>query len=154
MNVFLTPRITDGGYDGLRRTFADGKTQTIENLLPDILAGASCIADQKKMKRERERLRKLEREKQEKIARKQRRLENLEKSRVETLEKLMAEWQQADKIRVFIEAVQARVERSNKPGIANEWIEWASKYADGLDPLTDSVPRLAEMEDFPSWQLD
>lgn len=150
-NGRLVFRFTDGGYDGLRRTFADGKTQTIEKLLPDILAGASCIADQMKMKREKERIQKLERKKQEEIARKQRRLKNLEKHRILTLEELMGKWRNAADIREFVEAVQARVARSDKPGIADAWTDWASKYADSLDPLTASIPRLARMEDFPSW---
>jgi hypothetical protein len=153
-NGLLVFRFTDGGYDRLRRTFADEKTQTIETLLPDILAGASCIVDQKKKQREERRIEKLEWEEKERIAGERRRHQNLELLRAESMDELMGKWRNAADIREFIEAVEARVARSDKSGIADEWIEWASNYADNLDPLTDSIPRLSQMEDFPSWELD
>jgi hypothetical protein len=51
--------INANSYSGLRRTYADGKTQALEHMLPEILAGfvghAACIRERRRENEERER---------------------------------------------------------------------------------------------------
>ena len=55
----LAIAISANSYSGLRRTYADGKTQALEHMLPDILAGfvghAAYIRERKREAEERER---------------------------------------------------------------------------------------------------
>jgi hypothetical protein len=152
-NGQLAFRFTSGSY-GVRATFADGKTQTIEKLLPTIVAGARNIAEQRKVAREENRIRELKWQENRKAALERRRLANLERLRVESMEEIMGDWQRALEVRAFAEAVRKRAKESDISDTAREWVEWASSYADRLDPLTAGSPKLGRMEDFSSWELE
>ena len=34
-----------------------------------------------------------------------------------------------------------------------EWISWAKGYADQIDPVFETLPRLLQSEDFGPWEL-
>lgn len=142
-------------YDGLRRTFGDGKTQRIEKLISPILVGlATCAAAIKAEREERER-RRIEMEEARRIREEQQRRNALEKKRIEALSNHLERWNKHQEVLAFIFAVEEQFEKYEyeNPEKIKEWIEWAKAYAKILNPISNGLPSLLHFEDFQSWEL-
>jgi hypothetical protein len=137
---------TEWGYN--RRNWRDGKTQRLEDLLPQVVAGFMRLAltdraeERKKAAEEREKQR---------IVEERANLEKsikTEQSKVNALRNAAARWSRAQQIRAFICAATdaaAQDGQSIEPGSPfGEWILWAERQADRLDPLKESPPSIID----------
>ena len=137
---------TEWGYN--RRNWRDGKTQRLEDLLPQVVAGFMRLAltdraDERKKAAE-------EREKQ-RIAEERANLEKsikTEQSKVNALRNAAARWLRAEQIRSFISAAREAAVKSGQsiePGSPfGDWVIWAERQADRLDPLKESPPSIID----------
>lgn len=121
----------------VRRSWGDGQKQRVEQCLNHVLVGLVAIAECKKARRaEREafqqRLREEERVRQEREAAIAR-----EAERVRMIDQELGAWDKAERVRAFVAAARAAVPvGSALSAEREEWLQWASRYADRLDPLT------------------
>jgi hypothetical protein len=71
-----------------------------------------------------------------------------EKSKTRALEEAAAKWNRAEQIRSFIAAarsVAAQNGQAAEPGKPfGDWITWAERQADRLDPLKESPPSIID----------
>ena len=148
--------LTSWGSD--KKKWSDGKLR-LEEQLSRIAAGfiRLALADraetQERIARERER---------ERLAREQAHLEGLikaEKSKVRALGQATARWSRAEQIRAFVLAVReaaAENGQSVEPGSPlGDWVIWAGRQADRMDPLKESpssiIDRVREESAYPSY---
>jgi hypothetical protein len=136
--------------EGLRSTWADGKRQRLEDLLDRIFDGLTAQVEAEKRHR-------LDREceARQKAAAEQRRAvkqrsDEDEKKRRESLAHHVSRWQQAEGIRAYLAAVRHAVDagkaRPNDEAGFSEWFEWATWYADHLDPMVRATARPKPMK--------
>jgi hypothetical protein len=125
----------------IRRTWADGKQQRIEDCIGDFIIGLSVAAAAiKKYKQEME-----EREQRWAEERKQeedeRRKAEEHKRKAEFVTELIGDWEEAARLRQFIKAIEERTSQSDfsdvEKGDIQQVADWTRKYADSLDPLSD-----------------
>jgi hypothetical protein len=135
----LQLRISNAEYLGVRKVWADGKKQRLENLLGSFLRGLAVAAEAKKAERvqraesERQRLEEAHR----RAELEQQRWE--EERRARELERQMGRWLTARQIREYVGAMKqaSAVQLPEEFGFENveDLAAWASRYADRLDPL-------------------
>jgi hypothetical protein len=131
------------GYK-LRKKWADGKNSKVEDKLTDFLVGAIKVADRKIKERieaeERERRWEEERRQWEE----ERRRRYIEEKRLEELLNQSDSWTKSQQLRNYIQAVQAAA--TKLPNLEDfqdrleEWVSWAGRHADRLDPLSQQLP--------------
>lgn len=141
--------ITNASYLGLRVNWADGKKQRLETMTPSIMEGLAAAGATLHARR-------LEREEQarqyaiwEKREAERKRLEQIQLSRVGELKVLARRHREAIELREFIGAVQTMVAQSDETDVtaAQEWLEWAERAVEGLDPLSSGLPHLMSEHD-------
>ena len=133
---------------GTKRTWNDGKKRRIEERLNDIVIGLIEAAFKEKSRRaekarserewqERERARK---EAQEAIRK--------EKARLEQFETDAESWQRSQLMRAYIKAARekASLPENEFTQKLHEWLDWATKWADRIDPLTQSPASIFDEE--------
>lgn len=127
------------GSEGLRKTWSDGKTQTLEDLVVDFVIGGIIICDvsrRRRIIREQEESRKQE---EIRIRAQAERKRQLELERHNILEKQAEQWNKSHQLREYIRAVEATLynqsqDKEQKSRI-NTWLTWARQHADSIDPL-------------------
>jgi hypothetical protein len=62
-------------------------------------------------------------------------------------------WALSQQVREFLQAVEAAVPVSDRGQGFQDWLEWAQRYADSLDPLRSS-PRVARDRTSPGTRSD
>lgn len=137
-----------GGRGTQQKNWRDTKSAVLEDRLPKFISGLIQIAAKKseeaRQKKEEERIRK-ERKRilQQKVDE-----YNLEKERVSGLFEDSDNWNKAFVLRKYITKVEKYLKSGkNAPfieGEAEDWLEWAYKQADRLDPLKDSPPSILD----------
>jgi len=154
-NGKLRLRIKNAAYD-VRRTWADGKTQRVENCLNGFIVGLIRAA-------EHERLRKSEWERRERELEEERRRQQEEKERREhearlanDLKSRVSDWQQARTIREFLALIEESA-RNRSVDVSHDselgrWIDWARRRADKLE--TDSILTVPGMPPVPKNKPD
>lgn len=137
--------------DGVRHSWADGKTQRVEDLLGDFVCALIIAAEDARKARvaakRREQLRQEETERQREVER----LAALEAERVRALQGRLADWREAQQLREFITAVESRA-RASEHDVAPDselgrWIAWARDHADALE--ADAVESVLEQRPTP-----
>lgn len=139
----LTFRI-DEYVEGARKTWRDGRTQRLEDLLDDVLKGIFVTAEVLRARRlegerqERERRAALERQAE------LERLRREEETRRQELEQQVARWVKSQNLRAYLKAVEQEAgqrEISIAPDSPlGRWLAWAREHADRLDPLAAGLP--------------
>ena len=137
---------TEWGYN--RRNWRDGKTQRLEDLLPQVVGGFMRLAlgdraeERKKAAEEREKQR---------IAEERANLEKsikTEQSKVNALRNAAARWLRAEQVRSFISAARdAAIQNGQSVDAGSpfgDWVVWADQQADQLDPLKESPPSIID----------
>jgi hypothetical protein len=134
----LTFRI-DEWADGVRKTWHDGKTRRLEDLLPDILKGFLVIAEvlrTRRVAREREEQARKEAEARQAEIERQRREEA---ARRQALEDHVNRWVMSRNLRAFLGVVEDEALRrgiSASPDTDfGRWLAWARQHADRLAPV-------------------
>ena len=138
----LTIRILGYG-SGQRRSWSDGRQKSIEDRLNTFIIGlinVSVATHAENLERER-RHREWEDQVRRRHEEEQRR--QLEESRRASLDKQINAWRKSREIRVYVAAV-SRAAAEKQGAIMPEsnlgqWIDWASRYADSLDPLLGNL---------------
>ena len=139
------------GYgDGLRKTWKDGKIQIVEDVLGNFI---STLHDWM----EHHKLRRLDQEcteRQKAKAAKRRAIvqekKELEQARRKELMEFVEAWENAERIRKYLSAVESKIESNevapSDPESFSKWLEWAHWYADMICPITHSKPRDESVE--------
>lgn len=128
---------------GTRKNFRDKSKAKVEDQLNEFFNSFVKIAYIEKQNR-------IKREKEEAIRQKKRELiqkridrDKREKERIEKLKSDAELWKQCEDLRKFIKAVEKKYEGFEKPYRDGQplvdWIIWANKIADWMDPLVSGV---------------
>lgn len=129
---------TDGklAADGARWQLEDRLGQVLDRL--EHRAGELDAQAERHAATERERLERERKDWEEAMRSAQLRL--IEADRVEHLRDQVRRWDEASRIRAFIDDVRARLSAPSglEPKV-EEWLAWASDHADGIDPLLGAV---------------
>lgn len=128
--------------DRLRCTWQDGKRQRLEDVLDSFVNGALLHIARKK----RERLdNACQARQRQRMAERRARAEQVKKDEETRRTQLLNEierWHRARSIREYLQAIQMQVDGGDitpaDPEHLQRWVEWASWYADVLDPLADA----------------
>jgi len=135
----LSLRIKAWGCDTLRKQWSDGTKQRLEDRLNDFVVGllrVSAGLRANRLERE-ERERRWEEEKRRRDE--QERLRREEEEKIQALERTVSNWHKSHQIRSFInahrEATILKQGLIEPGGELDKWLQWASDYADRLDPL-------------------
>jgi len=140
----LTLRIDTYGKYGTRKTWADARTQRVEELLNDFVFAAIKTAGCKRQERlEREEYyRRLEEERRRREELE--RLRQAEEDRRRDLENKAELWAKANQLRAYIREVEkaasARPLSQDFLEKLKKWLSWATQHADRLDPLESRLP--------------
>ncbi len=136
--------IENSGGSGLRKKWADGKTKKVEDKLTDFLLGAIKVADRQIKERIEVEESKLRREEARRREEEERWRREIERKRLQELEDQAVLWEKSQQLRDFIRAVQE--EASKRPCAKDlqeklmEWVSWAQRHADRLDPIVPKLP--------------
>jgi hypothetical protein len=125
---------TPWGYE-LRKRWADGKTQRLENVVGEVVTGLEAVGAAVRDVGE-----KKEREfRAEEDLRMQREVEQRRRAHREALTKDLAglarSWSEATAVRAFLAATEQRVPESERQEGFSRWLDWAKQCADEMDPL-------------------
>lgn len=122
-----------------QRTWRDGKSRRLEDVLNEIVIGIVAAAEQR-----RENILRFERAQEESRQAQLRSWERLrkqeeEQARTAELERNAAAWAKSQQIREFVAAVRERISEGEDPADNSEgaerWLTWALEHAERLDPL-------------------
>jgi hypothetical protein len=153
----LTLRIENYRSDGVRKSWTDGGKQRLEDSLNNFMVKLVEVAERSKIYRleleEREKERRAQEERRA-LATKKR---EEEAARIRGLNDAADKWYNARSIRTYVEAVRsaiATIPPESQDHELIEWLDWASAYADRVDPLIPT-PRIPEDPDppKPSWEF-
>lgn len=133
-----------------RGRWRDSKSELLESQLSKIVAGFIRLALAERAEKER---RAAEERAQQRLLEERAKLEaaiKIEESKVSALRNAAARWSRAQQIRAFICASrEAAIQngQSIEPGSPfGEWILWAERQADRLDPLKESPPSIIDQK--------
>jgi len=131
-----------------RATWADGRIQILENCIGDFIVGLKVAATAiKKSRLEREAWDRRWEEERKKKEEQQRRSEE-HKRRAEFISGLIENWEEANRVRTFVRALTEAASQTELPDDKKHEIQqvldWTTKYADLLDPLTDLADSVDE----------
>lgn len=132
----------------IRRTWADGKQQRVEDCIGDFMVGltvaAAAIKKNRQETEERHRRREEERKRQEE----ERRIAEEQKRKAELVAELIGNWEEAVRLRKFMKAIEEETGRLDFSEEAKndiqQVVEWIRQYAETLDPLSDLLEAIAE----------
>jgi vacuolar-type H+-ATPase subunit I/STV1 len=132
----------------IRRTWADGKQQRIEDCIGDFMVGltvaAAAIRKYRQETEERHRQWEEERRREEE----ERRIAEEQKRRAELVTELIEKWEEAARLRRFVKAIDEETARSGFSEVQKNDIQqvadWTREYADSLDPLCDLPEAIEE----------
>ena len=126
------------GYSRRSAMWADRKSTKLEEELPELLREIEIRAVEDERHRQAEEQKAAERERAWKAAMGKARERHAEHHRSEILRTEIAQWSEAERIRAYCSAIESR-----HPDVPEtlEWIAWARRSADALDPL-QAAPRM------------
>jgi hypothetical protein len=133
----------------LRRAWRDSERAKLEEYLPASIAGMMKIALAARARRDAEE--KKEQARQKRIDEVRAVLEQIEKEekKIKALEREAIAWHRAERIREYIAAVRRDAVRKTDPedqAKVLEWVEWAERQADRIDPLKPSPHSLVDQK--------
>lgn len=126
------------GYSQRSAQWADRKSTTLEELLPDLLREIETRAVEDEQRRQAAERKAAEQEQTWEAAMRQARERHAEHHRSEVLRSEVARWSEVRRIRAYCSAVESGFPDNSE---TREWIAWARSYADTLDPL-QTAPRV------------
>jgi hypothetical protein len=126
---------------GHKINIKDGKKEKVEDQLNDFVVGLIKTADTIKLKNAERQREEEERQRRRNIKEASQRQSDHEQANRDGLMELANDWQKAQQLREFIEAVEQRFHPIPPGSGVAGWIIWATNYANKLDPLTGSRSR-------------
>ena len=133
---------------GIRGTWSDGKCQRLEKCVGDFIIGlrVAAAAIKKNRQETEERERRWEEERKQKEEQRRKAAEH--KRKAEFVTELMRNREEAENVRTFVKALAecaGKLELSSEEkGDIQQVVDWTTKYADFLDPLSDLPDSIAE----------
>ena len=131
----------------IRRTWADGKQQRIEDCIGDFMVGLTVAAAAIRKNRQETEERHRQREEERKREEEERRIAEEQKRKAEFVTELIGNWEEAVRLRRFAAAIEEETARSDFSELERNGIQqvadWTREYADSLDPLRD-LPQAIE----------
>jgi hypothetical protein len=133
---------------GVRRTWSDGKCQRLEKCIGDFIIGlrVAAAAIKKNRQETEERERRWEEERKQKEEQRRKAAEH--KRKAEFVTELMRNREEAENVRTFVKALAESAGKlelsSEEKGDIQQVVDWTTKYADFLDPLSDLPDSIAE----------
>jgi hypothetical protein len=138
------------------KSWNDGKTRTLEDLLPEIVAAFLRIALAEKAECEKRAAERAEAERLAAERARQAALIKQEEARVRALLRAAANWERARRIRDLVSAACDGAQKegvSVDPGTAfGDWLIWATRQADRIDPLKVSPTSIIDSKPAPEPQ--
>lgn len=138
------------------KSWNDGKTRTLEGLLPGIVAAFLRIALAEKAECEKRAAKVAEAERLAAERARQATLIKKEEARVRALCRAATNWERASRIRNMVAAATEGAQLdgvSVEPGTAfGDWLAWASAQADRIDPLKESPASIIDSKPAPEPQ--
>jgi hypothetical protein len=140
-NGILSLRIKDDDSLNTRKTWSDGRRQRLEECLNLFVGGLikAAIAI-KHLHAERER-RELQWQEERRQREESERIRREEEEKMKVLDREVASWQRSQQIRLYIDAVKKwgiqKYGEIKPDGKLQQWLTWATKQADRLDPLVE-----------------
>jgi hypothetical protein len=135
---------------GLQRVWRDGDRASLEQQIPKCIGGMIRLAVYAKEQREIRAKQDTEKQKQiDEIEDELKRIQE-EESRISLLRRDAAAWGKSEQIRRYIAAVKNDVNRkpdSSEKTKTLEWIEWAERQADRIDPLKKSPDSIVDKKE-------
>jgi hypothetical protein len=132
----------------IRRTWADGKRQRIEDCIGDFMVGLTVAAAAIKKNRQETEERHRRWEEERKREEEERRIAEEHKRKAELVTELIGNWEEAARLRKFMKAIEEETARSDfseaERNNIQQVVEWISQYADTLDPLADLPEAIEE----------
>ena len=136
-------------WGGQRSTRRDGVRGPLEGKLGGLLHEIELRHAEAVERRIREERELAERKRQWEIAVEQAKVELRESHRPDVIHEEAAAWRQARELREYLvemEAVLAAESDSDKRAAGREWLEWASRYIESLDPLCKWISLPEDLE--------
>ena len=137
----LSIEVWDYYSGGPQKVWRDRDTVRVEEHLPKCVAGMMRIALKQRAERRAREEEELGRQKKiDEVTAELRQIEAEEK-KIRALKKEAVLWHRAERIRKYVAAVREDAQRKSDQGEGNkilEWVEWAERQADRIDPLKES----------------
>ena len=135
----LCLKITHPTWSVSRVSWTDGKRQRVEDRLSDFMAAIRNEAAEQLRMEKHWAEEKRKREEEERLAEERRRRRLAEQRKLWGLFVESVSWHQSQQIRSYVEAIKRKVQQMGESVQQNQeldnWIEWALRQADSLDPL-------------------
>jgi hypothetical protein len=132
---------------GLQKTWKDRESTFLEEQVSKCVAGMMRIALKERAERDKREREELARQKRIDEVRAQLSQIGKEEKKIKALEREAIRWHRAERIRAYIEAVRQDAlkneDSENRPMVL-EWVRWAERQADRIDPLKPSLPSLLD----------
>lgn len=132
-----------GGWALERTSWADGKRQRVEECLNRFMAvmAKAAVKDlEQQIEWERE---ELERKERERLAEERRKRKLAEQRKLWALLTESTSWRESQRIREYVGAIKERARQlgssAQEDHALSEWIAWALKQADSLDPMAEGA---------------
>jgi hypothetical protein len=132
----------------IRRTWADGKQQRIEDCIGDFMVGLTVAAAAIKKNRQETEERHRRREEERKREEEERHIAEEHKRKAELVTELIGNWEEAVRLRKFMKAIEEETVRSDSSEAERndiqQVVKWVRQYADTLDPLSKFADAIEE----------
>lgn len=125
---------------GVRKTWADGKTQRVEGLLNKFVVGLVRAVEAKKERDRKREEKQRRREEARRLREMRRRRVQLEETHRKELKRQARAWADHRQMRDYVAALRRKAERDGRlapHSPLRKWIEWAESYLDEENPLND-----------------
>lgn len=152
----LTLQLGDYSSYSWHRTWNDGARQRVEDCLHAFVVAAVHRAEVVRREAaefaERERLRKIEAQRRAEESKRER----IEVEKVKRLKALLTARQFAAEIRIYVAEQRASLDSLDDPqhcSLLEEWLAWASEYADQSDPIKHfAIPVIEDPGEYSPWR--
>ncbi|WP_437770416.1 hypothetical protein [Arthrobacter sp. KNU40] len=138
--------------NGRQERFRDGKRQQLDSALPAILREIEIQHLENEWKREQARLKEEETQRRWEAAMKHARIRIQDHHKAQQLTVQANAWAEADVLRAYVDALEARVAAEQDAELTNRgqaWLAWARDHIDAKDPLLRpiEIPVLTDYRD-------
>jgi hypothetical protein len=140
-NGILSLRIKNDDSLNTRKTWSDGRRQRLEDCLNSFVGGLIKAAIAIKHLRTERELRELKWQEERRQREESERIRREEEGKMKVLDREVASWHRSQQIRSYIDAVKKwgiqKYGEIKPDGKLQQWLTWATKQADRLDPLVE-----------------
>jgi hypothetical protein len=149
----------DGGYgSGVQSLWKDSRHQKVEARLNDVMISLRALADYRLEEKRKAEERKARYDIIQRARADLRQRIADERKALDTLETEATAWDRAEKLRAYITAVETQCAANGTLDERAEWLDWARRQVDRLDPLRASPPSILdtpeeEFRAFGLWQM-